>query len=350
MKALDLFAGIGGFSLAAHWMEWETVAFVEWDAFCQKVLAKNFPNVPIFGDIKEFDGTQYNGTIDLICGGFPCQPFSTAGNRKGKNDDRFLWHEMLRVIKEVKPTWIVGENVAGLLTMENGSILDGILTDLENEGYQTQTFIIPACAVQAPHRRDRIWIVAHSEGFNDRRNAGKFQNPNEQGREKRSQKRNAEFSGTNIESNPDFRESGLQRSQQPGTLEQRKGASQPITELYSDAANTESSECQFAGDSRERRSGFTDSNFSTANTHSEQNNTPNAGRFYTESGVPDWGSHWYEAATKLCGIHDGIPVKLDRNRAKRLKALGNSIVPQVVYEIFKAIEEIEINNKLFCLL
>ncbi len=322
MKVLDLFAGIGGFSLAAHWMEWETVAFVEWDAFCQKVLAKNFPNVPIFGDIKEFDGTQYNGTIDLICGGFPCQPFSTAGKRDGKDDDRYLFPEMLRVIREVKPTWIVGENVAGLVSMENGSVLDGILTDLENEGYQTQTFIIPACAVQAPHRRDRIWIVAHSEGFNDRRNAGKFQNPNEQGRQERSEKWTSEPSCSNSKFNPDSRESGLQRSQQPGTLEQRKGASRPVAELYSDIANT----------------------------NSEQEHATDAGRFHAKFSLPDWGSHWYEAATKLCRVHDGIPAGLDKNRAKRLKALGNAVVPQVVYEIFKAIEEIEINNKLLDLL
>lgn len=110
MKLLDLFAGIGGFSLAAHWMGWETAAFVEWDAFCQKVLKKNFPNVPIFGDIKEFDGTQFTGTVDLICGGFPCQPFSHAGKRKGKDDERYLWKEMLRIIRQIKPAWIVGEN------------------------------------------------------------------------------------------------------------------------------------------------------------------------------------------------------------------------------------------------
>ena len=158
---IDLFAGIGGFSLAGHWMGWETVDFVEKEPYCQKVLAKNFPNVPIHGDIRDYKPKEY--AADIICGGFPCQPFSSAGKRKGKEDDRFLWPEMLRVIREAKPTFVVGENVAGILSMDNGAVFEEICLSLEDEGYAVQSFIIPAQAVGAPHRRDRVWIVGYSE-------------------------------------------------------------------------------------------------------------------------------------------------------------------------------------------
>jgi len=156
MKHLDLFSGIGGFALAASrvWPNHEIVGFCEKDKYCQKVLAKNFPGVPIHEDIYELKGQP----ADLITGGFPCQPFSTAGKQRGKNDDRYLWPEMLRVIRESQPTWVVGENVAGIV----GMALDQVLIDLEVEGYACQCFIIPACGVDAPHRRDRIWIVAHA--------------------------------------------------------------------------------------------------------------------------------------------------------------------------------------------
>jgi DNA (cytosine-5)-methyltransferase 1 len=138
----------------------ETVAFCEMDAFCQKVLKKRWPNVPIHSDIKELDGHEYRGAVELICGGFPCQPFSVAGEQRGAEDDRALWPEMLRVICEVQPTWVIGENVSGIINME----LDNVLSNLEAEGYAAQTFVLPACSVDAKHRRDRVWIVAHSNG------------------------------------------------------------------------------------------------------------------------------------------------------------------------------------------
>ena len=159
MKHLDLFSGIGGFALAAKWAGFETVQFVEYEPYAQKVLAKNFPGIPIAGDIYEFDATEYMG-VDLITGGFPCQPFSHAGKRLGTEDDRAIWPQMLRVIQEARPTWVLGENVSGLITME----LDTVLSDLEGEGYTTQAFVIPAVSKDARHRRDRVWIVAHSPG------------------------------------------------------------------------------------------------------------------------------------------------------------------------------------------
>ena len=163
MRHLDLFSGIGGFRLAVEsvWPQCELHAFVEIDTFCQGWLKANWPGCKIYGDIRTYkhDGTN----IDILTGGFPCQPFSVAGKRTGKNDNRYLWPEMLRVIQEASPTWIIGENVPGILTIDHGLVFERVCLDLEAEGYEVTPFIIPACAVNAPHRRDRVWIVAHSK-------------------------------------------------------------------------------------------------------------------------------------------------------------------------------------------
>ena len=155
---LDLFSGIGGFALAARWVGINTVAFCEIEPYAQKVLKKNFPNTPIFSDIKKLKRSDINGTVELITGGFPCQPYSVAGRKKGTEDDRDLWPEMFRIIQAFKPTWIIGENVANFVNMA----FQRTKTDLESEGYEVQPFIIPACGVNAPHKRDRVWIVAHA--------------------------------------------------------------------------------------------------------------------------------------------------------------------------------------------
>ena len=180
MRVLDLFSGIGGFSLGLERAGMETVAFCEIEDYPVKVLKKHWPDVPIAKDIRKlsynyktkeliYDGEViYVGPIDLICGGFPCQPFSVAGKQRGKEDDRHLWPEMFRLIKEIRPTWVVGENVAGFIKMA----LDDVLANLESEGYATRPFVIPACAVGAVHRRDRVWIVGYSEhnGWNGSEN------------------------------------------------------------------------------------------------------------------------------------------------------------------------------------
>ena len=160
MKVLDLFSGIGGFSLGLERAGMETVAFCEVDAFCRQVLAKHWPNVRIHDDVRTLDGSEYRGTVDVVCGGFPCQPFSLAGKRAGADDDRHLWPEMLRIIREVQPRYVIGENVAGFVNME----LDNCLSDLEAIGYACGAFVIPACAVDAQHRRDRVWILANANG------------------------------------------------------------------------------------------------------------------------------------------------------------------------------------------
>lgn len=164
MNHASLFSGIGGFDLAAEWMGWENIFNCEWDTYCQQILKQHFPNAKQHGDITKTDFNVYRGQIDILTGGFPCQPFSQAGKRKGTEDDRYLWPEMLRAIREIKPTYIVGENVGGLVTWDNGLVLEQVLSDLENEGYEAGAYIIPACAVNASHRRDRVWIIADTSG------------------------------------------------------------------------------------------------------------------------------------------------------------------------------------------
>ena len=167
LQVLDLFSGIGGFALGLEAAgAFRTAAFCEQDAFCQAVLRKHWPDVPIYDDVRTID---FEGDIDVITGGYPCQPFSVAGKQKGAADDRHLWPSMFEIIKHKRPRWVVAENVAGHITMG----LDEVLFDLESEGYTARPVVIPACAVDAPHRRDRVWIVAHAD------------NPRLQGREQR---------------------------------------------------------------------------------------------------------------------------------------------------------------------
>jgi len=176
MNHASLFSGIGGFDLAAEWTGWNNVFNCEWEEFPRKVLKHHFPNAKQYEDIKDFDATEYRGRIDVLSGGFPCQPFSVAGQRKGTEDDRHLWPEMLRVIGECQPRWVVGENVRGLVSWSEGLVLEACYSDLENLGYSVQSFIVPACATNAPHRRDRVWIVAHNhdgDGQKERLQAGR---------------------------------------------------------------------------------------------------------------------------------------------------------------------------------
>lgn len=262
MKHLDLFSGIGGFALAADRAYGNVEhTFVEIDPFCQGVLKKHWPEAEVHGDIRQFladtGGEEPHGvsnvgreevstTWDLLTGGFPCQPFSTAGRRRGTDDDRYLWPEMLECIKQFKPTWIIGENVSGFATWNEGLVFETVCSDLENEGYEVWPLVIPACAVGAPHKRDRVWIVAHANS-----------RPSQTG------------NGT----------TEVERLHVPG---------------------------------------------------------------YWGS---DTGTNWPEVATRLCRMDDGIPLGLDgdgkrkyTSRGKRLKALGNAIVPQIAEQIMRAIK------------
>jgi len=346
MNLLDLFAGIGGFSLAGHRMGWKTIAFVEWDNFCQKVLKKNFPNIPIYGDIKEFNEQLRNGEIitdttntgleslrewenktnkerrtfierpDIITGGFPCQPFSQAGKRKGTDDSRYLWPEMLTTIRILKPAFVVGENVAGLVSMENDTpfekwvflgvesknyfrriysrhiyrkrqsfVLNEIIKSLEGENYTVESFIIPACAVGAWHRRDRIWIIA----YNDRIRRGLWATP---------------------ESNKTQLKNRRLCSNVPDT-ECKRGCSRNTSREYAeDVGKLRGSE-----------------------KHRYRHTEPGLG------GMVDGLSPWLDEPD-IPRVARGV-----KDRVNRLKALGNSIVPQVAFELFKAIDEINNHGK-----
>lgn len=161
MTHASLFSGIGGFDLAAEWVGWTNAFNCEIDPFCRRVLKYHFSDAEQYEDIRTADFTIWRDRIDVLSGGFPCQPFSLAGKRKGTEDDRYLWPEMLRVIRTVRPRWVVGENVFGIVNWSGGMVFDKVCSDLEAAGYEVQPYIIPACGVGAPHRRDRCWFVAY---------------------------------------------------------------------------------------------------------------------------------------------------------------------------------------------
>ena len=177
----SLFSGIGGFDLAAEWVGWQNRFHCEWNEFGQRILKHYWPKAISYGDITKTDFTIHRGTIDVLTGGFPCQPYSLAGKRLGKEDERHLWPEMLRAVYEIAPRYIVGENVAGLLSWNGGLVFDEVQTDLEAAGYEIQPVILPACAVNAPHKRERVWFVAYRTGELQQRNeAGKCGNKRQQ--------------------------------------------------------------------------------------------------------------------------------------------------------------------------
>tara|TARA_B110000285_G_scaffold219083_1_gene269294 strand:- start:2 stop:874 length:873 start_codon:yes stop_codon:yes gene_type:complete len=287
MRHASLFSGIGGFDLAAQWMGWENVFHCEYDPFCQKVLNHHFPNSKLYKDVRTFDATDYAGRIDILTGGFPCQPFSAAGKRLGTEDERHLWPAMLRIIREVKPSYVVGENVRGLLNWSGGLVFEEVCADLEAEGYEVTPYLLPACGKNAPHRRDRIWFVAYSNECDDRRTPR--QNESES-RKERIQERNEVRK---------FSKSG---------------------EVFGDASDTESFRRKDALEDRELE----------------------GGRFRERDKPPTWDS--FPSQPPICGGDDGLPKELDsitfpKWRNESVKAYGNAIVPSVAHEIFKAIQK-----------
>lgn len=341
MRLLDLFAGIGGFSLAAHWLGWETAAFVERDKFCQQVLRKNFGDVPIYDDICTFDGRPFRGAIDVISGGFPCQPFSVAGKQKGKDDERHLFPQMLRVISEVRPRWIVAENVRGLLNNGDGRVFEEICSHLESEDYSVQAFIVPASAVDAPHRRDRVWIVAaNSEKPRNRAKRRAVRRPHGEISERHdnAKSRDADFGAVADADERESRSGNVTEPVRPAHVQLS-----PNNSVAIDAEGREGRaglrETRPLGNRRQPRNGHR--NVTDARDTRPQGNEftgafgegtraprPITERFANES--------WLEAATRFCRVDDVVPDRVDR-----LKSLGNAVVPLVVYEFFRAIEETE---------
>lgn len=179
---MGLFEGIGGFSLAARWAGWETPVMVEWDAYCQAVLKKNFYDAVVFGDIREFDGRSYRGQFDIITGGFPCQPFSSAGLGKGVEDNRWLWPEMLRVVTEVAPRWVVAENVRGFVNGKNRLAFEQVQVDLETAGYETLPCLLTSAGVDGFDIRERVFILAYAAGVGRKKDAFETVGAREQGK------------------------------------------------------------------------------------------------------------------------------------------------------------------------
>ena len=312
MKHGSLFSGIGGFDLAAEWMEWENVFHCEWNEFGQKVLKHYWPNAISYHDITKTDFTIHRGTIDILTGGFPCQPYSTAGKRLGKEDERHLWPEMLRAIREIQPRWVVGENVFGLVNWNGGMVFHEVQADLEAEGYEVQPYVLPACAVNAPHRRDRVWFVAHRI--------------NKKQREQAIGRVRAEF-GNSI---------GASSNSTNERLESRKQSTRQSTQTKD-------------GTGLEYRIANDGINGLTANTLRQRH----AGKEYWQEVTSinpenDPGFRWANFPTQppVCSRNDGLPAQLDgitfpKWRNESIKAGGNAVVPQVVLQIFKAIQQFE---------
>ena len=363
LNHIGLFEGIGGFSLAGRWMGWKTVAWCEWDKNCQRVLKYHFPTAIPHDDITTTDFTRFAGQIDVLTGGFPCQPYSSAGKRLGKEDDRHLWPEMLRAIREIQPRWVVGENVRGLTNWNGGLVFDEVQADLENEGYEVTPYLLPACAVNAPHRRDRIWFVAHAKEGNDRRTEREFcQKNGGQVRGVLSAPCSAgcRNGGKRPTQNPDeIRCDSYQPEGQPGKREQRELSAGNNVRFW-DAANATTTEREQSFGSWARRDGFTDvcpeklnPNASEARYQRiEQHGTFEPGDGREQPPGPAAKFHqienWEQFPTQspVCSRDDGIPDRLDgitfpKWRKFSIGAYGNAIVPQVAYQIFKAIQQYE---------
>jgi len=269
MRHGSLFSGIGGFDLAAEWMGN--------NKFCQRVLKYHWPKAELFEDIKQTSFEKFNGTIDIISGGFPCQPYSQTGRRKGKTDDRHLWPEMFRAIGEVQPSWVVGENVPGLLNWQRGMVLDEIRNDLEAAGFEVfPPFVLPACGKNAPHRRYRVFIIAHRNGFN-------------------------------------------------GSISIQQRGQDQTENTYVNRINTNNKSKRLQG---------------SIQTNEEKGEKHNDKLFNGHN--REWEQSTIEVATRLCRVDARIP-----NRMDRIKAIGNSVNPYLVLEIFKTIEQFENKNKDF---
>ena len=360
LKLLDLFSGIGGFSLGLESTGYfETIGFVEKDEFCQKVLKKNFNNIPIESEVRNVKGDRYKA--DIITGGFPCQPFSVAGKRRGTEDDRYLWDETIRVIRECKPRWFIGENVEGIINISEGKVLQQIQKDLEAEGFEVQCVVIPASGIGAWHQRKRVWIIAHSNSNRDR-----IKITGSNGEEKEIQREHREKDSTSwkfIRTNTnDVPNSNSRLS--IGENEEVQARGNTINSSSKDVSNSNS-----FGYRRWRSEGCSDREWSflpreqegremgskaqrcddtTSNTNSKGSQRHGVStdmeteqrQVITERSIKEQQT-WWEAQSKLCRTPDGISYELDKDRKNRIKSLGNSIVPLIARELGLAIMKAE---------
>lgn len=365
MRHGSLFSGIGGFDLASRWMGWENVFHCEINPFCQKVLSYHFPESIQHHDITKTDFSIYRGRIDIITGGFPCQPFSVAGKQLGTEDDRHLWPEMLRAIREIQPHWIVGENVRGLVNWSGGMVFEQVQDDLEAEGYEVLPFILPACAVNAPHRRDRVWFVAHAmrSRYRGRTEAGRSDKFEEREIHPHigqhgdgvwgEAKRCSEVAKNTMHSGRIQRES----EQEGAEIREQRDVGTGGAERICVSEGTTSETTGFRGNKNEGM-GYRKSN--EFNKISNEEFTTNA----QNTGLPSCNERqreeqfggrnstmgerkWENFPISKPTIHsgdDGISDRLDgitfsKWRQESIKAYGNAVVPPLVFEIFKAIEK-----------
>jgi len=304
----SLFSGIGGFDLAAEWMGWENVFHCEWNEFGQKVLKHYWPNAESFSDITKTDFTKYYGTVDIITGGFPCQPYSSAGKRLGKEDERHLWPEMLRAIREISPRFVVGENVRGLTNWNGGLVFDEVCTELESYGYSVAPVIIPACGLNAPHKRERVWFVAKNT-----MRSGLLRGETNEKRTKTGKQWHAGSRGSNGVYLPE----GV--ATDANSERHRGGNNEPNANKPKEWAMGKHKE----GDG-----------------HGVRGKIERCSQFTTRP--RNWDQ--FPTQSPICGGDDGLPTELDgvtfsKWRNESIKAYGNAIVPQVAFEIFKALEK-----------
>jgi DNA (cytosine-5)-methyltransferase 1 len=323
MRHGSLFSGIGGFDLAAEWCGWENVFHCEWNTFGQKVLKHHFPNSISYNDITKTDFSIHRGAIDIISGGFPCQPYSSAGKRLGKEDERHLWPEMLRAIREIQPSWVVGENVRGLTNWNGGLVFDEVQTELEAEGYEVLPFLLPACAVNAPHRRDRIWFIAYSNGsrYNRQKQQDLYRKTNDV--KFTNNFNNAYVSnGNGVIANTDS--NGLDKCNSKYEVNASKGRINALSNLNESNGNGL----------------ITDTDKIGLQSKMEDGKLGRKLRFTKCDKRNMWDS--FPSFYPICRGDDGLSGKLDgitfsKWREESLKAYGNAIVPQVAYQIFKSI-------------
>ena len=344
MRHGSLFSGIGGFDLASEWMGWENVFHCEWNEFGQKVLKYYWPKAITYNDITKTDFSIHRGTIDILTGGFPCQPYSSAGKRLGKEDSRHLWPEMLRTIREIQPTYVVGENVRGLTNWNGGLVFDEVQADLEAEGYEVTPFLLPACAVNAPHRRDRIWFVAYSASASKRA---------KELRQIRPENGEVSREGTQTfynASRPDGFEGITTDSSSLGLCKHGEGQ-----RLFSETLGTSVRMGeQNASDSKCIRLEHSTKGGKIRGEETNAIGKRNKSSLFFKTNDNGYKSKWnnFPVSSPICSGNDGISDRLDgitfpKWRQESIKAGGNAIVPQVVYQIFKAIDKYnQLNNQL----
>jgi len=326
MKVLDLFSGIGGFSIGLEKVGFETVAFCEIERYCQEVLRRHWPDTPIYGDVKQLTGDQLraDGIIpDVIVGGYPCQPFSVAGRQRGEEDERHLWPEVHRLIRELRPRWVICENVSGHIKLG----LDEVLSTLEAEGYTVWPFIIPACAVDAPHKRDRVWIVAYSNRSSDRRAPRQDESANGEVSQRDNRgviDQPSEICAADV--GDAISEYGQFNKPRPSG--RRLGLERHLLDegRWSEEADTTDRPSADVADSSGKR--IQDS------AEEQVLRVENLPRELRRSGE-DIGGRW-PPEPNVGRVANGVP-----NRSHRIKALGNAVVPQIPQIIGQVIMQYE---------